>query len=585
MKEMETRVASLERELYQTHTALKTTQENHDIAELELHRYRAMERLGQFAAVSTDSKDENKENSITEHFLEKATAYEQEISWLRKELQKAERKASRLTLWRNVDPRDDDKRLADAEASLKYDQSRLNQLRSNSVREDSVSVPPSDSKIETSSADVLDQEEEAEQEDLEKWTKKYLVQGGHSEDDDTEHPQDVTNEETEHSDAPVEFKHLHLENDLVELTKSIEERESLIKELKDSQEKYATMRDFYEEKLSQMESELKQREHEREELLEQLKTAKTRGTTKDLQERLREKDLNIEALREKQKELRHLTRVSHRNELDIARLQNDVTKMKRKRVDLQKQLTSERKLHVAEVKMLQKTATQKEREINKLQKLSNQREIQAKKAGQVAKARLEELNTLRAKNKETEKRLRMKSVKKGMMEKAGLDSVLVGLRSRLGSKSSSKRVPQSSEIDANALRSLFDEKISDVVRKEALADKLAEEWEEHYDLTTRRQELLALSDPDVDDDLQDLSIKIKYKQSRIRQLANKLSKHEQKGSAKTDGNKKDYELFDENFQKLCKGEYMHQIYFFIYMEVLNFRWILQIPVPYRHRKL
>eukprot|EP00977_Amphora_coffeiformis_P010190 scaffold2363_cov159-Amphora_coffeaeformis.AAC.52 len=553
LKEMEARVASLERELYQTHTTLKATQENHDIAELELHRYRAMERLGGFVALSTEWGDENKENTAAENFMEKATAYEQEISWLRKELQKAERKANRLALWKNVDPRDDEKRLADAEASLKHDQSRLDQLRFNGVlRDDSVSVPSGDSKLETSSPDVLDQEEQAEHEDLEKWTKKYLAQGGHSEDDDTEHLQEAVNEETEHSETPAEFKKLHLENDLVELTKSIEERENLIKELKDSQEKYATMREFYEEKLSQMESELKQKEDEREELIEQLKSAKTRGTTKDLQERLAEKDQNIATLREKQKELRHLTRVSHRNELDIARLQNDVTEMKRKRVDLQKQLASERKLHVAEVKMLQKTATQKEREINKLQKLSNQRELQAKKAGQVAKARLEELNALRAKNKETEKRLRMKSVKKGMMERAGLDSVLVGLRSRIGSKSSAKRSPKASEIDADALRSLFDEKISDVVRKEALADKLAEEWEEHYDLTTRKQELLALSDPDVDDDLQDLSIQIKYKQNRIRQLANKLSKQEQKGGIKADGNKTDYELFDEHFQKLSK---------------------------------
>lgn len=302
-----------------------------------------------------------------------------------------------------------------------------------------------------------------------------------------------------------------------------------------------------------MEAELERKQAEREQLVQQLHTAKTRGSTKDLQERLAEKDQNIASLREKQKELRRLTSVSQRNELDIARLQNDVVDMKRKRVDLQKQLASERKRHADEVKQFKKSATQKDREMNKLQKISNQREWQAQKASQVAKARLEELNTLRAKNKEAEKKLRKFSVKKGVMEKAGIDSVLVGQRSQRD-KMASRRTPErSSEVDADALRYLFDQKISEVVRKEALADKLAEEWEEHYELTNQKQGLLGSSDADAETDLQALSVKIKYKQDRIRQLAQKLGKQEQKGIHKTDGGKKDYELFDEQFRKLCKG--------------------------------
>lgn len=313
------------------------------------------------------------------------------------------------------------------------------------------------------------------------------------------------------------------------------------------------MRDFYEEKLFQMEAELKQKQEERQQLVEQLQAAKTRGTTKDLQDRLAEKDRHIASLREKQKELRHLTSVSQRNELDIARLTNDVVEMKRKRVDLQKQVAAERKRHADEVKQLQRTATQKEREINKLQKLSNQREVQAKKANLVAKARLDELNSLRAKNKEAEKRLRKHSVKKGMMEKAGIDSVLMGQRTVQQGKATVRR-NKSNEVDADALRGLFDQKISEVVRKEALADKLAEEWEEHYQLTSQKQELLASDDPDAADELQAVLVKIKYKQDRIRQLAKKLGKQEQKGNRKTDGSSKnDFELFDEQFQKLCKG--------------------------------
>ena len=111
-----------------------------------------MERLG-----ATTSR--NKENTASENFLEKATAYEQEISFLKKELQKAERKAGRLALWRNVDPRDEDQRLREAEDSLLYDQQRLRQLRSNGPREESQEVSTAK---RTSSADVLDEEDLAE---------------------------------------------------------------------------------------------------------------------------------------------------------------------------------------------------------------------------------------------------------------------------------------------------------------------------------------------------------------------------------------------------------------------------------------
>jgi DNA repair exonuclease SbcCD ATPase subunit len=312
------------------------------------------------------------------------------------------------------------------------------------------------------------------------------------------------------------------------------------------------MRTFYEEKLNLMESELKEKEVEREELLQQLESAKTRGSAKGLQERLKEKDDHIASLREKQKELKNLTRVSSRNESEISRLQNDVTDMKRKRVGLQKELTSERKRHLDDVKQLQKLTSQKEREINKLQKLSNQREVQAKKAGQVAKARLDEINMLRAKNKESEKRLRMQSVKKGLMEKAGIDSVLVGQRPKRTGKTT-RRPPKSTGVDADALRALFDQKIAEVVRKETLADKLAEEWEEHYELTSRKQDLMTSSDSEAADDILSLSVNIKYKQDRIRQLAQRLGKPDHKDSRKGIGDKTHFELFDEQFEKLCRG--------------------------------
>jgi kinesin family protein 4/21/27 len=237
----EERISAMEHELHRTQALLRESQENHDVAEMELYQYRARERL--------NVQPHEKENDVSERFVEQATAYEQEIAILHKELQKAERKANRLMMWQTVDPRDDEKllgdakkRLGDAEDNLTQDRLRLQQLQSTPAAESleasgQLTVKPSTSMATSSSSESLDEEEHAEQAILQKWTKKYLVQGGHvDEDDETGHL--VPNEETVHA-ASTEHKQLHMEADLVELTRSIEERENLIVDLKVSQEKYA----------------------------------------------------------------------------------------------------------------------------------------------------------------------------------------------------------------------------------------------------------------------------------------------------------------------------------------------------------
>lgn len=184
------------------------------------------------------------------------------------------------------------------------------------------------------------------------------------------------------------------------------------------------MRDFYEEKLRQMETTLNEKESEREQLLGQLRRSKeTDEGKKLLQDRLKEKEAHIASLRKKQKELSELTMVSSRHHADIARLQTEVKTMKRRKVDLQKLLGQERKHHASEKRELEKTALQKDREVNKWKRVSTQREVQAEKACQVAKARLEEIGLLRSKYREAEKKLRLLSLKKGVMAKAGLDPV------------------------------------------------------------------------------------------------------------------------------------------------------------------
>jgi hypothetical protein len=311
------------------------------------------------------------------------------------------------------------------------------------------------------------------------------------------------------------------------------------------------MRDFYDERLRQMEQTLSEREAEREKLLHELQNTKGGNRShSNLMSQLKEKETHIADLKNKQKELRNLTAVSSRNLSEINRLQNDVSTMKRKKVEMQKQLAEERKAFANEKKRFQKDAMQKERELNKWKQVSNQREIAAQKAQQVAKARLQELGHLRTKYKDAEQKVRVLSLKKGVMAKAGLEPILVGRRSSKQDEARSK----SKNADVDRLRDHFDQKVASVVRKEALVDKLAQEWEEHFQLTTQREEMVATYGENSEE-VESLSIQLKFKESRIRQFAQRLGRdHQASDETSTFSDKKsDAFLFDKELSKVCGG--------------------------------
>ena len=296
-----------------------------------------------------------------------------------------------------------------------------------------------------------------------------------------------------------------------------------------------------------MELVLDEKESEREKLLRELEELREGDSkTAELRDRLLEKEKHIAGLRKKQKELMDLTSVSARNSNEINKLLEEVKQMKRKKVDLQKLLNDERKSHTTEIRKLQKSAIQKEREVNKLKKISNERSIEAAKATHMAKARLDELGQLRTKYKDAEKRLRMMSVKRGVMAKAGLDPVLVG---RKGNQSGT--LAKSRSVDPDLVRDFFDRKVAEVAKKEALVEKMAVEWEEHFEMLGRREELCKSIDDAHDLEVQALDVRIQFKEDRIRQLTSRLGK----GLSAAPGDdhdrvRDDSFLFDAEFDQL-----------------------------------
>ncbi|KAL7559715.1 hypothetical protein ACA910_003303 [Epithemia clementina (nom. ined.)] len=518
-----------------------------DAAEESLYWQKAQSAMHQLLSskgVTTNSDsnslDDNQDSALMEMTMQKMVDYEREIGELKKAL--AVERSQRVMI------QDEQSWMDHVQHSLQEDRNRLERLQERTTP--GGDNENNDDDDEESALVRIEAEENAEQAAVKSWTKKYTgddMDDGNDDDSGGSH----TDPDEDASSLPSPElapspRHETIQRDLMDLARSIAAKEELIGQLKTSQERYEQMREFYESKLKEMEQSLMEKEEEREALVKKLEDAqkvKAGGIkSQELKEKLREKEAHIATLKKKSVELRNLTSVSSRNAMELERLTRDVEEMKRRKVDMQKQLTAERKDHANHIKRLQKEAMQKERELSKYKRLTSKKEIEADTANRVAKARLEELGNLRQKFKDTEKKLRVASVKRGVMEKAGLDPVLVGQRDK-----------GKHNIDTNALRDLFDEKVSKVARKEALVNKLAEEWEQHFQLTLERDEVAKNASAE---DLENIELQLKYKEDRIRNLAKRLEKEGVSDDVARENVRSDNKesfLFDARFDRVCKA--------------------------------
>ena len=317
------------------------------------------------------------------------------------------------------------------------------------------------------------------------------------------------------------------------------------------------MKEFYEGKLHEMEQLLDQKEEERQKIIVELERLKENNhDTRELEEQLKKKEEHIAGIRKQKLQLKDLTAVSSKNAAEIKKLQNDVKSMKERKVSMQKQLTEERKAHAMEIKRLKQELLRQDRERMRLQKISNQKTSEAEKANHIAKMKNQQLGQLRAKYKDAEKTIRMLQIKKGVMAKAGLDSVIVGRRGI--DKKKDQRHNSSKEgrfVDPDALRDYFDKQVAEIGRKEALADKLARGWEEHMQLSMQRAELVEQGPEGSKEEIQALDLRIQYEEDRIRKLAHRLGKRPQVESGNSENPNQSSSIFlGKEFQRLCQGK-------------------------------
>jgi hypothetical protein len=158
-----------------------------------------------------------------------------------------------------------------------------------------------------------------------------------------------------------------------ELSESIQLKEQLVIQLQRSQKQYETMQLFYEEKLKALCHEMETKEDEKKklecELLElslvkEVEAIKL-GREDELRHLLREKENELNKLRKRQQELSHLSHIQSRSTDQLRKLQEDITSMKKQRVDLAKKLQSEKKLHLVALNTKAKEIDKLKRELTR----------------------------------------------------------------------------------------------------------------------------------------------------------------------------------------------------------------------------
>jgi len=409
-------------------------------------------------------------------------------------------------------------------------------------------------------SEAFESEATAEQVEIEKNVQKYLKLDGGSElerddeenqNDDKAAPSDVEEKEDEFM-----LRQAQMDAHMLQLSKGIAAKEELISQLRLSQNKYESMRVFYQDKLGHMQIQLAERESERNHLLDELrKHEEDSNKFKILQVALDAKEKEIFQLRTRESDVTKLSTISSRNETIMSRLANDITEMKKQKLHLQKQLGKERKEHSLAMQRLQKDLLAQEKDAARSKQELSKIQHEKDRIQRVAKQKAEELSKIRNKYRQSEKRVRMQTVKRGVMEQIGIDAVMVGRRQ--GERTRADQRAQSSKnhsaCDVDQIRSFLDDKVAEIGRKEAAADRLAKEWEGHFELNARKEDLLKKSHKNgneiANEELEALDIQIHFKEEAIRELARHLGARQKPSK---NGNLSNYPFIENRkFKELC----------------------------------
>lgn len=280
-----------------------------------------------------------------------------------------------------------------------------------------------------------------------------------------------------------------MNTEVFELGQSIQLKEQLMSQLIKSQQQYGVMKSYYEQKLTVISAEMHDKQQERDKLEAELQdivnkkseTTLLKQRETKLRDELRHKDDELSKMKKKQDELKNLTQVQQQYTKQLAKLECDITSMKRQRVDLSKTLQNEKKNHMLAL-------SEKAKEIEKLKKELFKASSEVKKLGRSkeiaeskAKDAIREGVALKKKTQELMKALPSQELTTTASARAAI---------RAMSKSSTKLVPRRFMTEEELrTKKWIDLRINEISAREAAADALKRQYEQQLELLQRKEAL------------------------------------------------------------------------------------------------
>jgi kinesin family protein 4/21/27 len=215
---------------------------------------------------------------------------------------------------------------------------------------------------------------------------------------DAEHTEDADGDSAGAKDVEVEAmeaeaaesqrvfdqRQRNLSTTVKDLSTNISMKQELVDQLERSQAEHEKMKQFYEQKLSEMNEEVRTIQADRERLLGEVKVAeagvKAGQKQTNLLKKLKEKDAELQKLQEKQRQYHEFMRIKERATQQMRELNTQIRNMKKQKVDLAQKLQQERKRmeEQAAARRLEvnriKKALLKDRADMKLQQLSHEKQ-------------------------------------------------------------------------------------------------------------------------------------------------------------------------------------------------------------------
>lgn len=201
----------------------------------------------------------------------------------------------------------------------------------------------------------------------------------------------------------------HLGESVQDLAHDISLKEQLVQNIRQAQENYEKMKNFYEQKVAQMAEEVRMAQMGRDKLIEEIQHIETKIQQGDhsggsarldkLSKDLKVKEEELSTLRKKQNEISRFMNQKKKNEMQLRVLTAEISNMKRQKVDLVKKMQDERKRYEDEAKTRQKEIMSlkriQARDKQQIQRLGTQKDAQER----VLKRKMEEITAAKLKLK------------------------------------------------------------------------------------------------------------------------------------------------------------------------------------------